>query len=128
MSNNEENKDNKQNLPAIEQIRRESLKQDLPEVNVGDTIQVSVKIIEGDKERVQMFEGVVIAKGGQGISETITLRRVTKGQGVERIFPVHSPKVAALKVTRRGLVRRAELYYLRHQVGKDAKIKEKRDK
>ncbi|MBR0460328.1 MAG: 50S ribosomal protein L19 [Victivallales bacterium] len=128
MSNNEENKDNKQNLPAIEQIRRESLKQDLPEVNVGDTIQVSVKIIEGDKERVQMFEGVVIAKGGQGISETITLRRVTKGQGVERIFPVHSPKVAALKVTRRGLVRRAKLYYLRHQVGKDAKIKEKRDK
>ena len=128
MSNNEENKDNKQNLPAIEQIRRESLKQDLPEVNVGDTVQVSVKIIEGDKERVQMFEGVVIAKGGQGISETITLRRVTKGQGVERIFPVHSPKVAALKVTRRGLVRRAKLYYLRHQVGKDAKIKEKRDK
>ncbi len=128
MSNNEENKDNKQNLPAIEQIRRESLKQDLPQVNVGDTVQVSVKIIEGDKERVQMFEGVVIAKGGQGISETITLRRVTKGQGVERIFPVHSPKVAALKVTRRGLVRRAKLYYLRHQVGKDAKIKEKRDK
>ena len=128
MSNNEENKDHTQNLPAIEQIRRESLKQDLPEVNVGDTIQVSVKIIEGDKERVQMFEGVVIAKGGQGISETITLRRVTKGQGVERIFPVHSPKVAALKVTRRGLVRRAKLYYLRHQVGKDAKIKEKRDK
>ena len=128
MSNNEENKDNKQNLPAIEQIRRESLKQDLPQVNVGDTVQVSVKIIEGDKERVQMFEGVVIAKGGQGISETITLRRVTKGQGVERIFPVHSPKVAALKVTRRGLVSRAKLYSLRHQVGKDAKIKEKRDK
>ena len=127
MSNNEENKDNK-NLPAIEQIRRESLKQDLPQVNVGDTVQVSVKIIEGDKERVQMFEGVVIAKGGQGISETITLRRVTKGQGVERIFPVHSPKVAGLKVTRRGLVRRAKLYYLRHQFGKDAKIKEKREK
>ena len=127
MSNNEENKTN-QNLPAIEQIRRESLKTELPQINVGDTVQVSVKIIEGDKERVQMFEGVVIAKGGQGIAETITLRRVTKGQGVERIFPIHSPKVAGLKVTRRGIVRRAKLYYLRHQVGKDAKIKEKREK
>jgi len=124
MSDNE----NKQNLPVLEQIRRESLKDSLPQINIGDTVQVGVKIIEGDKERAQMFEGVCIAKGGQGIAETITLRRVSHGQGVERIFPIHSPKVASLKVTRRGLVRRAKLYYLRTQVGKDAKIKEKRDR
>ncbi|MBQ6474065.1 MAG: 50S ribosomal protein L19 [Victivallales bacterium] len=124
MSNNE----NKQNLPVLEQIRRESLKDSLPQINIGDTVQVGVKIIEGDKERAQMFEGVCIAKGGQGIAETITLRRVSHGQGVERIFPIHSPKVASMKVTRRGLVRRAKLYYLRTQVGKDAKIKEKRDR
>ncbi len=127
MSNNEEKKAN-QNLPVVEQIRREALKQNLPQINVGDNVQVSVKIIEGDKERIQSFEGTVIAKGGQGISETITLRRVTKGQGVERIFPIHSPKVADLKVTRRGKVRRAKLYYLRDAFGKDAKIKEKRER
>lgn len=115
---------------TIEDLRNENLKNNVPEgqsIEIGDTVQADVKIIEGDKERIQAFQGVVIAKSGSGIAATITLRRVTHGQGVERIFPVHSPRIAGFKVIRKGAVRRAKLYYLRGAVGNAAKIKEKRD-
>ena len=95
-------------------------------MEIGDTVQVSVKIIEGDKERIQAFQGTVIALSGVGIAQTVTVRRISHGMGVERIFPIHSPRIAAFKVVRKGLVRRAKLYYLRDQVGVGAKIKEKR--
>ena len=111
---------------TIEELRRENLKTDIPEFSVGDTLEIGVKIIEGGKERVQAFSGTVIARSGGGIAETITLRRVAHGQGVERIFPLHSPRIASIKRTRQGQVRRAKLYYLRDQVGAAARIKEKR--
>ena len=116
---------------TIEDLRKENLRNNVPEgqsIDIGDTVQADVKIIEGDKERIQAFQGVVIAKAGDGISSTITLRRVTHGQGVERIFPVHSPRIAGFKVIRKGAVRRAKLYYLREAVGNAAKIKEKKEK
>lgn len=115
---------------TIEDLRNENLKNNVAEgqsIEIGDTVQADVKIIEGDKERIQAFQGIVIAKSGSGIATTITLRRVTHGQGVERIFPIHSPRIAGFKVVRKGLVRRAKLYYLRGAVGNAAKIKEKRD-
>ena len=124
MENNEEVK--KTGMSLIEQLRRENLRKDIPDFSVGDTLEVGVKIIEGGKERVQAFQGVVISRAGGGIAETITLRRVTHGQGVERIVPLHSPRIASFKVLRQGRVRRAKLYYLRGQVGAAAKIKEKR--
>ena len=108
----------------IEAIDRESLKENVPAFNVGDTVKVSVKVIEGTRERIQGFEGVVIAKKGGGIGETFTVRRVSFGVGVERTFPVHSPKIANITVVRKGKVRRAKLYYLRGRTGKAAKIKE----
>ena len=123
MENNEEKKTG---MSLIEQLRRENLRKDIPDFSVGDTLEVGVKIIEGGKERVQAFQGVVISRAGGGIAETITLRRVTHGQGVERIFPLHSPHIASFKILRQGRVRRAKLYYLRGQVGAAAKIKEKR--
>ena len=123
MENNEEKNTG---MSLIEQLRRENLKTDVPEFSVGDTLEVGVKIIEGGKERIQAFQGVVISRDGGGIAETITLRRVAHGQGVERIFPIHSPRIASFKVVRQGRVRRAKLYYLRGQVGAAAKIKEKR--
>ncbi len=101
-------------------------KSDLPKINPGDTAKVHVKVREAGKERIQLFEGVVIAHKHGGIAETITVRKISGGIGVERTFPVHSPNVAKIEVTRRGLVRRAKLYYLRDKVGKDARIKEKR--
>lgn len=116
---------------TIEELRKENLRNNIPEgqsIDIGDTVQADVKIIEGDKERIQAFQGVVIAKAGDGIAATVTLRRVTHGQGVERIFPIHSPRIAGFKVIRKGSVRRAKLYYLRDAVGNAAKIKEKRDK
>ena len=128
---NTENKETKTNTPIIEMLRQENLKANVPEgqqIEVGDTVQANVKIIEGDKERVQAFQGVVIAKAGVGIAETITLRRVSHGQGVERIFPVHSPRIDGFKIIRKGAVRRAKLYYLREAVGNAAKIKEKKEK
>ena len=128
---NTENKETKTNTPIIEMLRQENLKANVPEgqqIEIGDTVQANVKIIEGDKERVQAFQGVVIAKAGVGIAETITIRRVSHGQGVERIFPVHSPRIDGFKIIRKGSVRRAKLYYLREAVGNAAKIKEKRDK
>ena len=108
----------------IEAINQESLKQSVPEFNVGDTVKVSVKVIEGTRERLQAFEGICIAKQGGSIGETFTVRRISFGVGVERTFPLHSPKVADIQVVRKGKVRRAKLYYLRERTGKAARIKE----
>ena len=108
-----------------ELIAESSIKEVAPEFAVGDTVRVDVKIREGDRERIQAFEGTVIAKKGSGVAETFTVRRVSYGVGVERVFPLHSPNVAAVKVIRKGKVRRSKLYYLRDRVGKAAKVKEK---
>lgn len=111
-------------MNIIEQIEKENLKSSVPSFNVGDTVKVSFKVIEGTKERIQAFEGIVIAKRSSGIRETFTVRRVSYGIGVERTFPLHSPKVADIKVIRKGKVRRAKLYYLRDLTGKAAKVQE----
>ncbi|MBR5439503.1 MAG: 50S ribosomal protein L19 [Clostridia bacterium] len=111
-------------MTIIEQINQENVKAEVPAFNVGDTVKVSVKVIEGARERIQAYEGVVIAKRGGGISETFTVRRMSFGVGVERTFPLHSPKVTDIKVVKKGAVRRAKLYYLRGLTGKAAKIKE----
>lgn len=108
----------------IEAINAESMKSEVPQINVGDTVVVGYRIIEGTKERVQNFEGVVIAKKNGGVNETFTVRHVAYGVGVERTFPVHSPKIASVKVVRKGKVRRAKLYYLRSLTGKASKVKE----
>lgn len=108
----------------IEEITKEQLRSDLPAFRPGDTVRVHVKVVEGNRERIQVFEGVVIKRRGGGISETFTVRKVSYGVGVERTFPVHSPKIAKLEVVRRGKVRRAKLYYLRNLRGKAARIKE----
>ena len=109
----------------IEAINAENMKSELPAFNVGDTIKVGYKIIEGGKERVQNFEGVVISKRNGGISETFTVRHISYGVGVEKTYPLHSPKIASITVVRKGKVRRAKLYYLRKLTGKAAKVKEK---
>ena len=111
-------------MTIIEQINNETIKKEIPSFNVGDTVKVSVKVIEGTRERIQAYEGVVIAKRGGSISETFTVRRISFGVGVERTFPLHSPKIADIKVIRKGSVRRAKLYYLRDLTGKAAKVKE----
>ncbi|NQV41338.1 MAG: 50S ribosomal protein L19, partial [Candidatus Marinimicrobia bacterium] len=103
------------------------LKTDLPDFKPGDTVAVDVKVIEGQKERIQVYEGNVIARTGKGITATFTVRKISNGVGVERIFPLHAPTVAGVKVLRRGKVRRAKLYYLRKLRGKKARIKEQRD-
>jgi large subunit ribosomal protein L19 len=108
----------------INDITKEQLRSDLPSFRPGDTVRVHVKVIEGTRERVQLFEGVVIKRRGGGISETFTVRKISYGVGVERAFPVHTPKIAKLEVLRRGKVRRAKLYYLRNLRGKKARIKE----
>ncbi len=108
----------------IDAINQENVKASIPEFNVGDTVKVMVKVIEGDRERLQAFEGIVIARKHGGISETFTVRRISFGVGVEKTFPIHSPKVADIQVMRRGKVRRAKLYYLRARTGKAAKVKE----
>ncbi len=108
----------------IEEITKEQLRSDLPAFRPGDTVRVHVKVIEGTRERIQIFEGVVIKRRGGGISETFTVRKVSYGVGVERTFPVNTPKIAKLEVIRRGKVRRAKLYYLRNLRGKKARIKE----
>ncbi|AGX03841.1 MULTISPECIES: 50S ribosomal protein L19 [Bacillaceae] len=108
----------------IEEITKEQLRADVPAFRPGDTVRVHVKVIEGTRERVQVYEGVVIKRRGGGISETFTVRKVSYGVGVERTFPVHTPKIAKLEVMRRGKVRRAKLYYLRNLRGKKARIKE----
>jgi large subunit ribosomal protein L19 len=107
----------------LNEITKEQLRTDLPEFRPGDTVRVHVKVVEGQRERIQLFEGVVIKRRGGGISETFTVRKVSYGVGVERAFPVHSPKIEKLEVIRRGKVRRAKLYYLRNLRGKAARIK-----
>ncbi len=111
-------------MDALKMISESSMKQEAPVVSVGDTVKVHVRIKEGDKSRIQMFEGTVIAKKHGGISETFTVRRLSHGCGVERVFPLHSPVVEKVDVIRNGKVRRAKLYYLRDRVGKAAKVKE----
>lgn len=111
-------------MNALEKISNSSLKENVPELNIGDTVKVHVRIQEGDKSRIQVFEGTIIAKKHGGISETFTVRRVAHGCGIERVFPVHSPAVDKVEIVRRGVVRRAKLYYLRDRVGKAAKVKE----
>ncbi len=115
-------------MQRLAEAAREGLRTDLPVFEPGDTVRVMVRVREGDKERLQAFEGVVIAKRGGGISETFTVRKISAGVGVERIFPNHSPTIATVDVVRRGRVRRAKLYYLRSLSGKAARIREKRDK
>ena len=112
----------------IEGFENAQLKKELPEIYVGDTVKVGVKITEGNKERVQPYEGVVIAKRHGGINQTITVRRIFQGIGVERVFMLHSPQVASLKVERRGKVRRAKLFYLRDRVGKATRVKQRFDR
>ena len=112
----------------IQEFEREQLKKQLPEIYVGDTVKVGVKITEGNKERVQPYEGVVIAKRHGGLNQTITVRRIFQGIGVERVFMLHSPQVASLKVERRGKVRRAKLFYLRDRVGKATRVKQRFDR
>ena len=112
-------------MDALKAIANGSMKETLPQFNIGDTVRVHVNIREGERERVQMFEGTVIAKKSSGVAETFTVRRVAYGVGVERVFPIHSPNVKSVDVIRKGRVRRSKLYYLRDRVGKAAKVKEK---
>ena len=113
-------------MDILQEATRSQIRENLPEFAPGDTLRVNVRVREGDKERLQAFEGVCIARKGGGISETFTVRKVSSGVGVERIFPVHSPSVDSITVVRRGRVRRAKLYYLRNRRGKSARIKEPR--
>ena len=111
-------------MDLMKALTSQYMKQELPEVQVGDTVRVHVKIKEGSRERIQIFEGTVIAKKHGGIEETITVRRISYGVGCEKVFPLHSPNVAMIETVRKGKVRRAKLYYLRDRVGKRAKVKE----
>lgn len=115
-------------MDAIKLMTKEMLREDEQKFSVGDTVKVHVRIKEGERQRIQMFEGTVIAKKHGGVSETFTVRRTSYGVGVERVFPMHSPNVEKVEVVRRGKVRRAKLYYLRDRVGKSAKVKEKTKK
>lgn len=108
----------------IREIENEMLKKNIPDFKAGDTVRVHFKVIEGGRERIQAFEGLVIKRKGKGLSETFTVRRISYGIGVERVFPLHSPRVEKIEVVRRGRVRRAKLYYIREKVGKAARIKE----
>ena len=111
-------------MDIIRELEKEQLKTDITPFNVGDTIRVYAKVVEGSRERLQMFEGVVIKRQNGGIRETFTVRRIASGVGVERTWPLHSPRVDHIEVVRRGIVRRAKLFYLRDRVGKKAKVKE----
>jgi large subunit ribosomal protein L19 len=113
-------------MNAIDLIDAQSLRDDVPAFDAGDTLKVHVRVVEGNRERVQLFQGAVIRRQGDGLRETFTVRKVSFGVGVERTFPVHSPIVSKIEIVSRGDVRRAKLYYLRDRVGKAAKIKEKR--
>ena len=113
-------------MDIIKKIEQENMKAEKPEFNVGDTVKVHVRVIEGKRERIQIFEGVVLKKQHGGVKETFTVRKISSVVGVERTFPVHSPKIEKVEVTRRGKVRRAKLNYLRDRVGKAAKVKERR--
>ncbi|WP_163393227.1 50S ribosomal protein L19 [Enterovibrio norvegicus] len=109
----------------IKALEEEQLKQDLPEIKVGDTVVIQVKVKEGNRERLQAYEGVVIAKRNRGLHSAITVRKISNGEGVERVFQIHSPVVDSITIKRRGAVRRAKLYYLRERSGKAARIKER---
>ncbi len=111
-------------MDAVKMISAGMLKEEVPQIVIGNTVRVHVKIREGERERIQVFEGTVIAKNNSGIAETFTVRRISFGVGVERVFPVHSPNVVKVETVRKGRVRRAKLYYLRDRVGKAAKVKE----
>lgn len=113
-------------MDIIKMLEDEQLRKDIPAFNVGDTVQVHYRVVEGTRERIQVFEGTVIKKQGGGVGETFTVRRLSYGVGVERTFPINSPRIDKLVVTRRGRVRRAKLYYLRDRQGKAAKVKERR--
>jgi len=112
-------------MRTLDPVEKEYLKTGVPKFDVGDTVDVHVKIVEGDKERIQIFTGIVIAKRHQGLSETFTVRRIVQGEGVERIFPVHSPRVATIEVKKQGKVRRAKLHYLRERIGRSTKVEER---
>ena len=114
--------------PIVESLGKKYLEKELPELNPGDTVRVSVRIVEGNKERTQAFEGTILKKRGSGIGKTITVRKVFQGVGVERVFPVYSPRVEKITVVRRGDVKRAKLYYLRERSGKATRIREKIEK
>jgi large subunit ribosomal protein L19 len=114
-------------MNTLDRLEAAHLRDDLPEFAPGDTVRVHVRVVEGGRERVQVYEGVVIARKGGGIRETFTVRKISFGVGVERIFPLHAPIISKIEVVRRGDVRRAKLYYLRDRVGKATRIKEKRD-
>lgn len=111
-------------MDIIRELENEQLKSDVTAFNVGDTIRVYAKVVEGNRERLQMFEGVVLEKQGGGLRETFTVRRIASGVGVERTWPLHSPRIDRIEVVRRGVVRRAKLFYLRDKIGKAAKVKE----
>ncbi len=111
----------------IRAIEEEQMKKDLPDFRPGDSVKVHVKVVEGGRERIQVFEGTVIRKRGGGMSSTFTVRRVSYGVAVERTFPLHSPRISKIEVSRRGKVRRARLYYLRERIGKKARVKERKD-
>jgi large subunit ribosomal protein L19 len=115
------------NYEIIKKVETPYLKENVSQFDVGDTVDVHTKILEGDKERIQLFTGVVIAKSGHGAKEMFTVRRIVAGEGVERKFPLHSPKIDKVEVKRKGVVRRAKLYFLRDRVGKAVKLKERRD-
>ena len=110
----------------MRELTSDQLKTNLPDFSAGDTLRIHVRVIEGDKERIQVFEGTVIQRKGSGIQETITVRKITQGVATERIFPLHSPRIAEIECTRRGRVRRARLFYLRSRKGRAARIREKR--
>ena len=114
--------------PIVKELGQQYLDKDLPELNPGDTVKVFVRIVEGNKERTQAFEGIIIKKRGSGVGKTITVRKTFQGVGVERVFPVYSPRIEKISVLRRGDVRRAKLYYLRERSGKATRIKEKIEK
>jgi len=112
---------------TLELVEKSSLKADVPEFSIGDTVDVHTRILEGEKERIQIFNGVVIARASSGTRATFVVRRIVGGEGVERKFPLHSPRIAKIEVKRRGIVRRAKLYFLRDRVGKAVRLKERRD-
>lgn len=117
-------------MNIIQELEKEqvaALNKDIPVFDPGDTVQVNVKVVEGTRERIQAFEGVCIARGGEGINESFTVRKISYGEGVERVFPIHGPLIDSIKVIRRGRVRRAKLYYLRSRRGKSARIAERKD-
>jgi large subunit ribosomal protein L19 len=113
-------------MDPIQELEREQLRTDIPQIAPGDTVRVSVKVVEGSRERVQVFEGTVMRMRGGGVNQTITVRRISSGVGVERTFPVHAPRVDKIEVVRHGVARRAQLYFLRNRVGKAATLRERR--